>query len=152
MSTKSNFESIIIGCGIAGASLAYFLTERGMTDILILEREEQPGYHATGRAAAVVVELDLVPSVLQLKILGAKFLRAPPDGFSEYPVLRKSGVLVMFQGPLWELVQQMVPGLRQAGAVAEVLSQEEVVSKVPVVSSENFDGGVLSRRRALGCQ
>ena len=49
----------------------------------------------------------------------------------------------MFQGPLWELVQQMVPGLREAGAVAEVLSQEEVVSKVPVVSSENFDGGVL---------
>ena len=51
MDAKSNYELIIIECGIAGASLAYFLAERGMTDILILEREEQPGYHATGRSA-----------------------------------------------------------------------------------------------------
>ena len=41
MASQSNFECIIIGCGIAGASLAFFLSERGMTDILILEREEQ---------------------------------------------------------------------------------------------------------------
>jgi D-arginine dehydrogenase len=98
MGAKESFDAVIIGCGIAGASVAYFLTEKGMRNILILEREEQPGYHATGRAAAVLVELDLVPSVLALKILGAKFLRDPPDGFSENPLIRRSGILVMFQG------------------------------------------------------
>jgi glycine/D-amino acid oxidase-like deaminating enzyme len=39
MSDKSSFEVIIIGGVIAGASLAYFLAERGITDFVILERE-----------------------------------------------------------------------------------------------------------------
>jgi len=143
MAEKSAFDAIIIGCGIAGASLAYFLAERGMKDILILEREEQPGYHATGRSAAVLVEFDLVPSVQQLKILGAQFLRNPPEEFSENPLLRPSGILVMAKGALWELAQQMVPGLRQEGVVLDLLSQEEVLSIVPVVSPANFDGALL---------
>jgi len=143
MGTKSSYELIIIGCGIAGASLAYFLTEQGMIDILILEKEEQPGYHATGRAAAVLVEFDFIPSVLQLKMLSAGFLRRPPDGFSENPVLRQSRILIMFQGSLWELAQQIVSELRQAGTVVNVLSQQEVVSMVPVVSHENFDGALF---------
>jgi D-arginine dehydrogenase len=143
MTAKKSFDAIIIGCGIAGASLAYFLTERGMTDLLILEKEEQPGYHATGRAAGVLVELDFVPSILELKILGGKFLRNPPEGFSEYPILRRSGILIMFKGRLWDSVQQMIPGLRQAGVVVESLSHEGVLSVIPVVRPKNFDGAVL---------
>ena len=143
MGSESSFDAIIIGCGIAGASLAYFLAERGMTDILILEREEQPGYHATGRAAGVLVELDFVPSILELKILGGRFLRNPPDCFSESPVLRQSGILIMFKGELWDSVQQMIPGLMQSGVVVNVLSREDVMSVIPVVSSNNFDGAVL---------
>ena len=143
MDEKSDFDAIIIGCGIAGASLAYFLAERGVTDILILEREEQPGYHATGRSAAALLEFDPVPSVQQLKILGAQFLRNPPNGFSENPLLRPSGILVMMKGPLWNSAQQIVPGLRQAGVVVDVLSEEEAVPIVPVVSPQNFDGALF---------
>jgi D-arginine dehydrogenase len=143
MASQSHLDCIIIGCGIAGASLAYFLSERGMTDILILEREEQPGYHATGRAAGVLAELDPIPSVSQLKILSAPFLRNPPSGFSENPILRRSGILIMFQGELWEATQQAVPVLREEGVVVETLSQNEVIAKFPVVLPENFDGALL---------
>jgi D-arginine dehydrogenase len=143
MGTKSDFELIIIGCGIAGASLAYFLAKRGMKDILILEKEEQPGYHATGRSAAVLAELDLVPSVLQLKLLGAQFLRMPPDDFSDYPVLYRSGVLVCCEGQVWESIRKTVAVLRRGGVAANVLSEEEAVSMVPVLGPENFEGAVL---------
>ena len=40
----------IVGAGMAGASLAAELA--GIVEVLILEAESQPGYHATGRSAA----------------------------------------------------------------------------------------------------
>ena len=139
----SGFEAVIIGCGIAGASVAYFLAQRGMTDILILERETQPGYHATGRSAAVLVEFDMVRPILQLKLLGARFLRNPPAGFSENPLLQQSGILILFKEPLWQHVVQMIPDLRRWGVAVDVLDREETVKRMPVVSPENFDGALL---------
>ncbi|HXQ21775.1 MAG TPA: FAD-binding oxidoreductase [Candidatus Acidoferrales bacterium] len=140
---RSHFEVIIIGGGIAGASLAYFLAERGLTDILILEREEQPGYHSTGRSAAVLVEWDPVPALQELKLQAAPFLRNPPPGFSEQPLLEPSGILVTFQEPLWSVVRQFVPLLEQRGTAATALSPSEVVDRVPVLATSYFDGGVL---------
>ncbi|MFA7557144.1 MAG: FAD-dependent oxidoreductase, partial [Hydrogenophaga sp.] len=49
-SQPAHADFIIIGAGIAGASLAYFLAPQGRC--LVLERESQPGYHSTGRSAA----------------------------------------------------------------------------------------------------
>jgi len=143
MGRSNDYEVIIVGCGIAGASLAYFLSRRGLTDVVILEREEQPGYHSTGRSAAVLVELDFIPSVLQLAILGAGFLRNPPDGFSQGPLLEQSGIMAMFQGPDWGLIEEVAPAFRQMGVSLELLTPSRVVERIPVVSGDHFDGAVF---------
>jgi D-arginine dehydrogenase len=137
------YDAVIIGAGIAGASVAYFLTRKGMKDVLILEKEAQPGYHATGRAAGVLVEFDLVPSMVDLKIKGGEFLRNPPQGFSEYPLLWKSGILITGQGAVWKVLKQRVPNLTARGVEIRVLSPAEVLAIVPVVSLEHLDGALL---------
>ena len=46
----AEFDIAIVGAGIAGASLA---AECGpYAKVLLLEAEETPGYHTTGRSAA----------------------------------------------------------------------------------------------------
>jgi len=143
MPSREHFEVVIVGGGIAGASLAYFLSERGMTDVLLLERESQPGYHSTGRSAAVLVEWDAIPALQELKALGGAFLRHPPAGFSEQPLLHPNGVLIAFQGPAWPAVRDLVPRLGQRGTTAQVLSQSEVCHRLPVLAPSYFDGAVL---------
>ena len=143
MPTRTNFEVIIVGGGIAGASLAYFLTARGMTDVLLLEREAQPGYHATGRSAAVLVEWDPMPALQELKVQGAAFLRHPPAGFAEQQLLQRTGILVAFQQPLWDGVRQVVPLLAERGTAMRLLSQAKIADRFPVLSLEYLDGGVL---------
>jgi D-arginine dehydrogenase len=46
----SRYDVAIVGAGIAGAGLAAELAPH--VSVLLLEAEEQPGYHATGRSAA----------------------------------------------------------------------------------------------------
>lgn len=46
------FDIAVIGAGIAGASVAAELSGAGIRTVL-LEQESQPGYHTTGRSAAV---------------------------------------------------------------------------------------------------
>lgn len=46
----SDVDVLVVGAGIAGASLAAALA--GRRRLLLVESEEQPGYHATGRSAA----------------------------------------------------------------------------------------------------
>jgi D-arginine dehydrogenase len=143
MTERTHFEVIIVGAGIAGASLAYFLTARGMADVLIVEREAQPGYHTTGRSAASLVEMDPVVPLQLLKAQSAPFFRQPPPGFAEHALLQPSGILGLFQEPAWSAIQQVVPLLEEQGTALQLLSQSQVIDRIPVLSRQYFDGGVL---------
>ena len=70
----------IVGAGMAGASLAYFLA--GDADVTILEAEAHPGYHTTGRSAAFWVPSYGGPAVLPLTAASRAFFMAPPPGFA----------------------------------------------------------------------
>ena len=49
---------VVVGGGIAGASLAWFLARAGRGDVIVLERETDLAVHSTGRSAATLSELD----------------------------------------------------------------------------------------------
>lgn len=48
---KNTAEVVIIGGGIVGLSIAYHLAKRGMTDVVVLEKENMVGTGSTGRCA-----------------------------------------------------------------------------------------------------
>ena len=49
------FDFIVVGAGMAGVSIAAELSREAR--VALVERESQPGYHATGRSAALFSEL-----------------------------------------------------------------------------------------------
>jgi D-arginine dehydrogenase len=139
------YDVVIVGAGIAGASLAYFLGERGITNVLVLERETQAGYHASGRSAATLVELDPIPTVQDLKVLGARFFHHPPQGFSENPVLERRGVLSLFRDPQWSALCQAADVLRAGGFELDLLQPNEANRRAGGVLVEGeFAGGVFA--------
>jgi D-arginine dehydrogenase len=83
------FDIAIIGGGIAGVSLAYFLA--GHRSVVVLEQEEALGYHATGRSAAEFVLRYNSREVCKLAAISRSFFDAPPDGFCAVPLLRERG-------------------------------------------------------------
>jgi D-arginine dehydrogenase len=59
-----DFDIVVIGAGIAGASVAAHLA--GTRRVAICEMEERPGYHTTGRSAAAYEPNYGPPSILAL--------------------------------------------------------------------------------------
>jgi D-arginine dehydrogenase len=87
----AEFDFIIIGAGMAGASAGYELAAHGRT--LILEQEDQPGYHTTGRSAALYAETYGNATVRALTTGGKGFYLSPPSGFAAHPLLLPRGVV-----------------------------------------------------------
>jgi D-arginine dehydrogenase len=134
-------DVVVVGAGIAGASLSYFLSERGVSDVLVIERESQPGYHASGRSAATLVELDPVPQLQQLKMLGGRFLREPPSGFAENPLLDRAGVLCLYGEPQWSALVEVAAAHRAEGLSLDLLTPREASGRVEGVLQESRIAG-----------
>lgn len=117
------FEVIIVGGGIAGASLGAEIADGRRT--LILEAEDQCGYHATGRSAAFYLESYGGPEVAKLTLASRAFLTDPPADFSDRGFLRVRGDLHLTRDELPDLpggvetrlveraeLERMLPGIR----------------------------------------
>jgi D-arginine dehydrogenase len=85
------FDVIIIGGGIAGASLGAEIAGRRRT--LIVEAEDHCGYHSTGRSAAFFLESYGGEKVAELTIASGPFLEQPPSDFSERGFLHRRGAI-----------------------------------------------------------
>ena len=91
-STTATTDVLVIGAGIAGASIGGELAASGRR-VIVLEREEQPGYHTTGRSAATFIPTYGPPEVRRLSVAGRDWLDNPPEGLAEHPFLKVCGVL-----------------------------------------------------------
>jgi D-arginine dehydrogenase len=89
MTTDCDF--LVIGAGVSGAAAAYELAPHGR--VILLEMEDQPGHHSTGRSASLYTP-NYGPSVVrQICQAAYPFFRAPPAGFAEHPLLSPRGAL-----------------------------------------------------------
>ena len=76
----TDYDVVIVGAGVAGLSLAAELTER---TVLVLETEDHPATHSSGRSATVFTRTYGNSVVRSLTALSEKFLRSPPMDFSD---------------------------------------------------------------------
>lgn len=82
----------MIGGGVAGLSAAAMLAPHA--EVIVLEAEEQLGYHSSGRSATMLHYALGNPLVRALTLSSRKFIDNPPDGFTDIPLGHTRPVLV----------------------------------------------------------
>lgn len=131
----------IVGAGMAGASLAYELA--ASLRVVLLEREEQPGYHATGRSAALYSAIYGNASVRALTRASRDFLDNPPPGFAEHPLLTPRGALFFGNESQQARLRKFYAEVAPLDSRVRWLGSGEVSELVPVLKAESAEGGVF---------
>jgi len=134
-------DFVVIGGGIAGASVAYWLAPHGR--VALLERESQPGYHSTGRSAALYMPSYGPPQVRALTCASRAFFEGSSAGFSEHAVLSARGALMVAAAGQearldahWEVLRAVCPDARR-------LTPRQACSMVPALREDPLRGAVF---------
>lgn len=132
-------DVIVIGAGIAGASLAWHLAPRAK--VLLLERETSPGYHTTGRSAAFFAESYGGSAVLPLTQSSRDFFFSSPAGFCDQPLISPRGALHLAQAKDLPILDAMRAAYGAAALVR--LNEEETRIRAPMMQPHWQAGSVL---------
>jgi len=133
-------EFIIVGAGIAGASLASWLAPHGRT--IVLERESQPGYHATGRSAAMFIASYGPPQVRALTRASRAFLEHPPPDFAAAPLLAPRGALFVATARQRAQLDAHWDTVHAAAGSARWLDGAAACAMVPVLRRKRVAGAI----------
>jgi D-arginine dehydrogenase len=133
-------DVLIIGAGMAGASAAYFFAPHA--NVVLLEREPQPGYHATGRSAALYSETYGNATVRAITTASRPFYFDPPEGFSAYPLVTPRGALIVGGAADHDALRQTLDSMRALVPNIAWWTQEQILQRVPVLRPEAAVFGV----------
>ena len=136
---------LIIGAGIAGASLAWRLARAGRPVVLI-EREPQPGMHSTGRSAAMFMESYGPPGVRALTRASRDFYLHPPAGFAEAPLLSPRHALFVATAGQQAALARMQADLAASGTTMVLLNSELLAQAAPALKPDLFQNALLDEQ------
>ncbi|MEZ5925191.1 MAG: FAD-binding oxidoreductase [Hyphomicrobiaceae bacterium] len=134
-------DFLIIGAGIGGASTGYFLSETHK--VILLEMEDQPGYHTTGRSIAVYTEAYGPRTIRALARSGHGFFTRPPAGFTDVPLARPQGFLFVARSDQREALQKMLKAAQELSPDNHAVSADDAVKMVPVLRRDYLDSTFL---------
>jgi D-arginine dehydrogenase len=128
-----NVDVIVIGAGMAGLGVAAQLGPK--LRVVVLEQEAQPGYHTTGRSAAVFAESYGGPTIRLLSRGSRGFLMQPPAGFADAPLLVPRGFLFVAREDQRDELEALAtqPDLR---VTATRLSPHDACARMPLLRPE----------------
>ena len=141
MTQSAAFDIAVIGAGMAGVSAAAELAPYAR--VLLIESESQPGYHATGRSAAILAQTYGNDVVRALTRASHRFLTAPPEGFAEAPLLTPRGLIRIGRADQMDLLREMFNDLEDTGFL-EWVDAAEVERRVPLLRPGYAAGGIVN--------
>jgi len=140
-------EAVVVGAGIAGASAADALARAGLA-VVVVEAEDRPGHHATGRSAAQYIPTYGPPPVWALTAAGRDTLTRPPDGLAPAPLLRPRSVMTVAAPGDEGILESVLAEAARSGVPLERLRAEDAGSLCPALRPERVAVATLDRDAA----
>ena len=139
---------MIVGAGFAGAATAYHLAKMAgkQARIVIVEREEMPGIHSSGRNAGVIFQVVSETVLHPLIARSAAFIRARPND-AAWPVpttFEQHGVMILASGDKVAELRATAESAANAGIPFEWWDRDRTLARVPVLEHAPIDAALFA--------
>jgi D-arginine dehydrogenase len=127
-------DVVIVGAGFAGVATALHLSRSFPGSILIIDKEEVPGFHASGRNASLLLQSCAEPEIRMALARSRRFYQDVRDqiGFVQ------SGSLLLGR-------QDLLNQVLETDLIAtEFLSSEEAQQRIPLLAGHSFEAALLT--------
>jgi D-arginine dehydrogenase len=135
-------DIVVIGAGMAGASIAAHLAEHA--SVRLLEMEPTPGYHSTGRSAAVFAEFYGNDAVRALNRASREFLYSPDRGFTAAALIKPRAILLIARTDQSKALSRFLDSATAADGI-EAKTPEQARELHPLLRSDGLLGGAYVR-------
>ena len=133
-------QVVVIGGGIVGCSVAYHLTKRGVSDVLVLEQGSLTS-GTTWHAAGLVTQLKSSHSLTKLASYTARLYEDLEDETGQATGYRTPGsILVASDSERWEELLRSASMAKTVGVEMNVISVDELAERWPLVRTDDLVG------------
>ena len=135
------YDFIVIGAGIAGASVAYELARSSR--VCLIEGESRPGFHSTSRSAALFAPSYGGREIRAITRASRPFFDRPPPGFCEHPLLSARSCLYIARAEQVGRLDQMVENIRASGGQVTLVDETHARTLVPLLRESHVAKAAL---------
>jgi 4-methylaminobutanoate oxidase (formaldehyde-forming) len=139
-------EVVIVGGGIIGCSIAYHLTRRGITDVVVLEQGTLT-CGTTWHAAGLVSQLKSTHSLTRLATYSARLFEELEDETGQATGYRTPGsISVAADGERWDEILRGASMARTCGVETEVIDLDRAKEMWPLLNTDDLIGALYIPR------
>jgi sarcosine oxidase subunit beta len=147
MNLPNTADIVIIGGGVMGASAAYHLAQRGMKNIILLEKENFFGQGATGRCAGGVRYQFSTEINVKLSIESLPMIERFKEEIGQDVSYKQCGyLLVATNEKEVNLFKHNVNLQNELGVQTQLLSGDEVRKRLPLMKFEDALAGTFNQK------
>lgn len=140
-------DIVIIGAGVIGCSIAYYLCKRGVTDVVLIEKENLPGCGSTAKAnGGIRAQFTTEPNV-RMSLLSMDLLDKMDDEMRSQTGYVKAGYLfVTAEKENLEQLHKNIDFQKRLGVTVEEISNAQIKENYPYVHADDLLGGSFGSR------
>ncbi|MCC7118910.1 MAG: FAD-binding oxidoreductase [Anaerolineales bacterium] len=147
MQLPKTAEIVIIGGGVMGASAAYHLAQRGLKNIVLLEKEKYFGTGATGRCAGGVRYQFSTEVNVKLSLESLPMIERFKEELNQEVNYKQCGYLLVATQPTEvETFKRNVDLQNKLGVSTRLLSGDEVRERLPQMSFADALAGTFNQK------
>ncbi len=135
-------QVVVVGGGIIGASIAYHLTKRGVSDVLVLEQGQLTG-GTTWHAAGLVSQLKSTHSLTKLATYSTRLFEELEDETGQATGYRAPGsISVASDSERWEEMRRGISMASTVGVEIREIGMDELREMVPLLRTDDLVGAL----------